>query len=152
MNLFRSKFAKLEAMVAKKADERTADDLSAAQAEMDTNNAGVILVPKSDTIKSASDLQAHIDGLEKQVKEAKASEATAKAEAEKATKALTDLRGTRVLDDARETTDKGKGGDKTGEPTEEEKREAQVHSTDYSWNKKAEAMGIGEPVPQNDNK
>lgn len=145
MNLFRSKFAKLEALVAKEAKDRTADDLTQAQNELDTHNAGVILVPKSDTIKSAADLQSHIDGLVKAEKDAKASEATAKAEAEKAQKALADLRGSRVLDDARESTDKKKGGDKTGEPTEEEKREASVHSSDYSWNRKADAMGFGAP-------
>lgn len=142
---FKSKFAKLEALVATKADERTADQLSAAQAELDNAQAGVILVPKTDTITTGAQLQAHLEQLEKAAADAKAAEQTAKAEAEKAQQALTELRGTRVVDDARQTSDKGEGGDKH---TEDEAAKAKATVTDpkRGWNAKADEMGIGTPV------
>ena len=150
---FRSKFAKLEALVATKAEERTAEQLQAAQAELDNAQAGVILVPKTDTITSSAALQAHIDGLEKQATDAKAAAATATAEAEKAQKALTDLRGTRVVDDARATSDKGDGGDKHTEDAAE-KAKAKVTDPNRKWNAKADEMGIGAPpaeAPKSEN-
>lgn len=63
MGLFSSKFASLESYVDKKATERKPEDLSNAQAEMDRSNAGLLLVPKTDTIKTGKDLDDHITGL-----------------------------------------------------------------------------------------
>ena len=63
MGLFSSKFAILESYVDKKATERNAEDLTNAQVEMDRANAGLLLVPKTDTIKTGKDLDNHINGL-----------------------------------------------------------------------------------------
>lgn len=100
MNLFRSRLAKVEALVSTKAEDRTPEQLEAAQTEL----GDFILVPKSDNIKSAADLQNHIDRLEGDAREAKAA-------AETAQKALTDLKGQRVLPSQKATSDKGEGGD-----------------------------------------
>lgn len=64
MSLFRSKFAKLEALLAKSATDRTADDLRAAQQEQDTLQTGLMLVPKTDAISTPEALQARLDTLE----------------------------------------------------------------------------------------
>lgn len=63
MGLFSSKFASLESYVDKKATDRKPEDLTNAQAEMDRANAGLILVPHSDKIKSGKELDEHITGL-----------------------------------------------------------------------------------------
>lgn len=133
MGLFSSKFAKLEAFVSTEADKRTPDQLAAAQAELDAAGSGLILVPKTETIKTGADLDKHIADL-------KASEATAKTEAEKATKALADLRGTRVVDEVRQTSDKGEGGDLDNKA--EKEAEAQVHNPERPWNAMADRMGF----------
>jgi len=146
--LFKSKFAKLEALVATKADDRTPEMLEAAQQELDRATAGLILVPKSETIKTGADLENHIEGLQKEATDAKASEATAKAEAEKAQKALTDLKGTRVLDDARSSSDAGKGGDDAGQPSKEQEATKVVTDGNRKWNAMADNMGIGAPPAQ----
>lgn len=64
MSLFRSKFAKLEALLGKSATDRTAEDLRAAQQEQDTLQTGLMLVPKTDAISTPEALQAHLDTLE----------------------------------------------------------------------------------------
>lgn len=141
MGLFSSKFAKLEAFVSTEADKRTPDQLAAAQAELDAAGSGLILVPKTETIKTGADLDKHIADL-------KASETTAKAEAEKAQKALTDLRGTRVVDDARQTSDKGDGGDVDNKAAKE--AEAKVHNPEAPWNATADRMGFTVTTATND--
>lgn len=134
MNLFKSKFSKLEAFVNTKADERTADMLAAAQTELDTAGAGLILVSKTDTIKTGDDLQSHLDGLQ-------SSANTAKAEAEKAQKALTDLKGSRAMDDHRKESDKGDGGDGNDKSAEEKAAAAIINDPDAKWNAMADRMG-----------
>jgi hypothetical protein len=121
MGLFSSKFAKLEAFVTAKSDERTPDMLKAAQAELDAAGAKLVLVPHSEGITSGAELDSYIEGL-------KAAATTAKAEAEKAATALAELKGKRVLDTARVTSDAGKEGDDQGTETAEQKevKEAQA--------------------------
>lgn len=121
MNLFRSKFAKLEALVATKADERTPDQLQAAQAELDTAQAGVILVPKSEGITTGAELQQFIDKLQKDLQ----AEAERRAAVEKQMEAL---RNTRVLDHAHANSDKGTGGDAQGAQSAEAQETAKLQS------------------------
>lgn len=123
MSLFRSRLAKVEALVTAKAEDRTPEQLEAAQTEL----GDFILVPKSDTIKSAADLQNHIDKLEGDAREAKAA-------AETAQKALTDLKGQRVLPSQKATSDKGEGGDGNMDAASKELKEryAQAHAKPYT--------------------
>lgn len=139
MTLFKSKLRKLEAFVDTKADERKPAQLAEAQAELDQLQAGVILVPKTDTVKSAEDLQKHLDTLTKDAADAKAAEQTAK-------EALAKLSGTRVVDTARATADKKEGGDRHGEPSAEKKAEAVVNDPTAPWNAMADQMGFGVPA------
>ena len=111
MNLFKSRFANLEAYASAKPEERTPALLEAAQKDMTA--AGLILVPMTDTVKSGADLQAHIDGLETSATEAKAAAKTA-------LDALVALKGERVLPTNKVTSDKKEDGDKL-QTTEEEK-------------------------------
>lgn len=111
--LFKSKFAKLEAYAAAKADERTPEMLAAAQRELDNAGLGLILVPHSEKIKSGADLDSHIESLE-------TAATTAKAAAETATKALAELKGKRVLDTNRVASDAGGEGDDQGTKTTEQ--------------------------------
>lgn len=120
--LFKSKFAKLEAFAAAKPEERTPDMLAAAQQEQDQQNTGVILVPKSEEIGTAADLQAHIEALETRATQAEAATA-------KVTKEMEELRGTRVLPTQKVTADGDKGGDdgpETAEQKEEREQKARV--------------------------
>lgn len=111
LNLFRSRLSAVEAFLSAKTEERTAEMLAAAQAEFDKESAGLILVPKSEGVTSAAELQAHIDKLADAATKATEDAATAKAAAETAQKALTDLKGQRVLSSQKVTSDKKEGGD-----------------------------------------
>lgn len=102
MNLFKSRFAKLEAYAAAKPEDRTPEMLAEAQQEI--NAAALILVPMTETIKSGADLQTHIDTLETKV-------TTATEAATTAQNALKALKGERVLPTQKVTSDKGDGGD-----------------------------------------
>lgn len=113
LNLFRSRFAALEALVSAKDEERTPEMLAAAQAEMDREGSGLILVPKAEGIQSADQLQQHIDDLVKEASEAKTAATTAQ-------DALKALKGERVLPTQKLGGDKGNGGDGLSE-TEEDK-------------------------------
>lgn len=139
---FKSKFAKLEALVATESDKRTPDQLAAAQQELDTAGAGLMLVPKTDTIKSGADLDAHVANLNKEATDAKAAAAASKAAEEKVTKELADLRGSRVMDDQRKESDKQEGGDDQGQQSEAKKAAASVNNKEHKWNRMAEAMGF----------
>jgi hypothetical protein len=141
MNLFKSRFTKLESFVSAKADERTPEMLAAAQSELDGLNADVVLVPKTDTIKSGTDLQSHLDKLANDATEATAAAKTAQ-------DALTALKGTRVLDDARSSSDAGKGGDDAGQPSKEQEATKVVTDGNRKWNAMADNMGIGAPPAQ----
>lgn len=135
MSLFKSKFSKLEALAAAKEDERTPVMLAAAQEEHDRSGSGLILIPKSETIKDGAALDKYIEGLEAIAK-------TAKAEAAAAAKELEELKGKRVVEGAA-GSDKGDGGDELGaEAKAEAARTASIHSTDAPWNAKAESMGF----------
>lgn len=135
MSLFKSRFAKLEAFVNAKESDRTPDMLKAAQAELDSHMAKLILVPHSEGISSPEQLDKHIGDL-------KADAATAKADAKRAQDALTELRGTRTVDSVRATADAGSGGDAKGELSEEQKATAAVTDSNRSWNAAAERMGF----------
>ena len=111
LNLFRSRLSAVEAFLSAKPEERTAEMLAAAQAEFDRESGGIIMVPKSETVQTAADLQKYIDGLVKAATDAVAAERIAKAAAETAQKALTDLKAERVLPSQRFTSDKKEGGD-----------------------------------------
>lgn len=137
--LFKSKLRKLEAFVDTKADERKPAQLAEAQAELDGMNAGLILVPKTDTIKTAEDLQKHLDDQAAALKAAKEAETKLKAD-------LETLRGTRVVDHARQTADKKKGGDDLGERNAAKEAEAAVHNPDAPWNAMADEMGFTVPT------
>lgn len=137
--LFKSKLRKLEAFVDTKADERKPAQLAEAQAELDSMNAGLILVPKTDTIKTAEDLQKHLDDQAAAVKAAKEAETKLKADMET-------LRGARVVDTARQTADKKKGGDDQGERNATKEAEAVVNDPDAPWNALADEMGFSVPT------
>lgn len=145
MNLFRSKLAKVEAFVSASAKERTPDLLGAAQSELDALDAGVIMVPKTDTIKTAADLQQHLDTLEAQAKTGRESQAKlAAAEKQVATlmAEMEALRTQRVLPSNRVTADKDKGGDLNGELSAEKQVDAIVHDPSSPWNQAADEMGF----------
>lgn len=139
MSLFRSKLTKLEAFVDTKAAERKPEQLAEAQAQLDGLNADVLLVPKTDTIKTAADLQKHLDKLTADLKAAQDSETKLKADMET-------LRGARVVDTARQTADKKKGGDDLGERNATKEAEAVVNDPDAPWNALADEMGFSVPT------
>ena len=116
MNLFKSIFSKLEAFTKAPTADRTTDMLQAAQAELDNAGAGVILVPKNDTITTAEQLQAHIDGLE-------ARATTAEASLAEANKKLEAIEDKRLLTEQRATPDNGQGGDTPEGETAEQKEQ-----------------------------
>lgn len=120
MSLFRSKFAKLEALAAAKPEERTPEMLEAAQAELDTHTAGVILVPKTDTIKTGADLQNHIDGLEKKAKDADAAKVKAEADMKAAQDELAQLKA-KVPNTGADTPVTGGDAPVSGDETAEQK-------------------------------
>ena len=129
MSLFRSKFAKLEALAAAKPEERTAEMLEAAQAELDTHTAGVILVPKTDTIKTGADLQKHIDGLEAKAKESDGAKTKAENELVTVQKELADLKAkvpTTGADSPVTGGDAPVAGDETAEQKEAKTLKAEV--------------------------
>jgi len=140
--LFKSKLTKVEAFVNAKADDRTPDMLAAAQAELDGLNANVIMVPKTDTIKSAGDLQNHVESLEKAATDAKAEVTTAKAEVTKVQGEMQTLKSTRVLGSDKQTSDKGTKGDDLGEKTAEEETSEVVHDATAPWNAAADELGL----------
>lgn len=167
MGLFSSKFHKLETLAATKTEERKDEQLTAAQAELDAANAGVILVPKTADFKTLGELETHIEGLEKQASDAKAEADAAKKEAEEARKGkqtaeegkktaeegkakaeeegkkkVEEVKGQRVLDDARKESDKEEGGDDQGEESAEKKAEKVVQNPSTKWNKMADAVGL----------
>jgi hypothetical protein len=139
--LFKSKFAKLEALVAAKADDRTPEMLEAAQQELDRATAGLILVPKSDTIKTGADLEAHIEALQANATSAKAEAETALADAKKAQEALVALKGERVLGSQNVSSDKGTGGDSEGQPNAAAEAHNTVHNPEHPWNAMADRLG-----------
>lgn len=126
MNLFRSRYAKLEAYAAAKPEDRTPEMLAAVQDEL--NAAGVILVPMSETLKSGADLQKHIDELETKATVATKAATTAQ-------DALKELKGQRILPSQKVTSDKKEEGDKN-EPTEESEAlkaaRAEAHKKPYT--------------------
>ena len=132
MGLFSSKFAKLEAIASAKADERTPEMLQAAQAELNAAGAGLLLVPQTETIKTGKDLENHIEQLQ-------TAATTATTAADTAQKALTELRGKRVLETQKVTSDKEEGGDATGKPSAEE-LELKKRVADMPHNKRAQAL------------
>ncbi len=133
LNLFRSRLSAVEAFLSAKPEERTAEMLAAAQAEFDRESGGLILLPKSDTVQSAADLQKHIDTLTKAADDAVKAEHVAKAAAETAQKALTELKGSRVLPTQRVTSDRGEGGDHNKDEATKafEAARAEVHGKPY---------------------
>lgn len=135
MSLFKSRFAKLEAFVTAKNDERTPDMLKAAQAELDAAGAKLILVPHSEGIESGAQLDQHIEALKKDATEAKAAAKTAQ-------DALTELKGKRVLDTNRVSSDAGKGGDDKGQENDDVKAEKTVTDSSRPWNAMADRMGF----------
>lgn len=135
MGLFSSRFAKLEAFVTAKADERTPDMLAAAQAELDAAGAKLILVPHSEGITNGAELDKHIEGL-------KSAATAANADAKKAQDALTELKGKRVVDETRSTADAGNGGDDKGQENEEATATKAVTDPNRKWNAMADRMGF----------
>lgn len=128
MNLFKSKFAKLEAFADAKPAERTPDMLAAAQAEMDTANSGVILVPKTDTVKSGADLQEHLNTLERRATTAEAASTKAAADLKKVSEELTALKAKEVGDGQAETPPSGKDTPAPGDQTPEQKEAAALRA------------------------
>lgn len=141
MSLFKSRFTKLETFVNTKESERTPDMLKAAQAELDAAGAKLILVPHTEEVTSPEQLDKHIDNL-------KTDATAAKAEAKKAQDALSALRGQRVLDSGRHSSDAGKGGDDQGQENEEAKAEKTVTDPSRPWNAMADRMGFTIEKPQ----
>lgn len=138
--LFRSKFHRLEAFAAATPDQRNPENLAAAQGELDAAKAGLILVPKSETITSLSELMAHLQELQQTAQ-------NAKAEAALATQALETLQQERVLTPQKVASDKGEGGDSMGEPTPEQRALATIHNPHAPWNATADAMGFRVTMP-----
>lgn len=142
MNLFKSKLAKLEAFVDAKEGDRTPAMLAAAQEELDRASAGLMLVPKTESLKDGAALDKHLESLQAAATKAQEEAKQAKAEAEKATKDLEDLKTKRVVDGAA-GSDKGEGGDEMSDAEKAEAaRMAAVHCADAPWNAEADAMGF----------
>lgn len=92
MALFSSKFKALETLATTKAEERTEAQLTAAQAELDKANAGIILVPHTEGITSPAQLDAHITALEQRAEKAEKEAKTEKARADAAQAKLTEAK------------------------------------------------------------
>jgi hypothetical protein len=138
--LFRSKFHRLEAFAAATPDQRNTENLAAAQGELDAAKAGLILVPKSETITSLAELMAHIQELQQAAQ-------NAKAEAALATESLETLKKERVLTPQKVASDKGEGGDNMGEPSPEQRALSTIHNPNAPWNATADAMGFRVTLP-----
>lgn len=117
MSLFKSKFAKLESFSGAAVDTRTPEMLQLAQAEMDSANAGIVLVPKNEKFKTLAELDTYVESLEADATDAKAAAKTAQ-------DALTELKGQRVLGSDKVASDKKEGGDTNAPKQSKEALEA----------------------------
>jgi ATP-dependent protease ClpP protease subunit len=160
MKFFGKKSSAIEALKGMKAEDFTPEQINAATAEITSNGINAFLVPITAEVKNATELQAMIDNLTNRASTAEGKVAKAEADAKAAKDAenaattaktaaeteLAKVRGQRVLDTQRTTSDTGNGGDGLDkEPTAAQKALEQVNDPNAPWNKMADGMGFTMP-------